>query len=148
MNKKTVSILCGAAGLVLAAAVYSVVLTFPERAENASRYVNFLLVVLAVLCSILIAVSLKSGDTSRPVWIKAPRYFFITAALTIAYAVVMDKVGFFLASGVYMIVLSLGLGLRRPKLMIISTAVILATVYFVFVRFLGVPVPMGTLWGA
>jgi hypothetical protein len=148
MNKKTVSILSGAAGLVLAAAVYSVVLTFPERAVNASRYVVFLLAVLAVLSVILLVTSLKSGDRSNPTWIKAPRYFFTAAVLTLAYAAVMDWAGFFLSSAVYMVLLSLGLGLRRPKLLILSTAAILLTVYFVFVRFLGVPVPMGTLWGA
>jgi len=44
---------------------------------------------------------------------------------------------------VYMLVLALLLGLRRPLLLIVCTVLLLAIVYGVFVRFLSVPVPLG-----
>ena len=49
MNKKTVSILSGAAGIFLAGAIYSEVLKFPAYAVHASQYVKFLLAVTAMM---------------------------------------------------------------------------------------------------
>ena len=66
MNKKTVSILSGAAGIFLAGAIYSEVLKFPAYAVHASQYVKFLLAVMAFLCALLIVASLCGGETGRP----------------------------------------------------------------------------------
>lgn len=143
MNKKTVSILSGAAGIVLAGAIYSEVLNFPAYAVHASQYVKFLLTVMTVLCALLIAGSLRGGDSGKPQWVKAPRAFTATVVLTLVYVLSLKYIGFYAASAVYMLVLAFLLGLRRPLLLIISTAVLLVLVHGIFVRFLGVPVPLG-----
>lgn len=143
MNKKTVSVLSGAAGVLLAGAIYSKVLKFPAYAVHASQYVKFLLAVMAVLCLLLIVASLRSVDTSKPQWMKAPGAFTATVAMTLVYVLSLKYIGFYAASTVYMLVLAFLLGLRRPLLLLVSTAALLALVYGVFVRFLGVPLPLG-----
>lgn len=143
MNKKTVSILSGAAGIVLAGAVYSQVLKFPEYAIHASQYVKFLLLVLALLCGLLTVSSFFSRDTSKPGWVKAPGPFTAAVVLTLLFVLSIKYVGFYVGAAVYMIVLSWTLGLRKPLLLIVSTALLLALIYGVFVKFLGVPVPLG-----
>lgn len=143
MNKKTASILSGAAGIVLAGAIYSQVLKFPEYAVHASQYVKFLLAVLAVLCVLLVVSSFFSHDTSKPQWIKAPGHFTAAAVLTVLFVMSVKYVGFYVGAAVYMVALSWLLGLRKPLMLIICTAFLLALIYCVFVRFLGVPVPLG-----
>jgi hypothetical protein len=59
----------------------------------------------------------------------------------------MPVLGFFLSSGLYMLILSWLLGLKRPVWVIGGTFGLLLFIYVVFVRFLTVPVPMG-IWGA
>ena len=108
MRNKTVSVLSGAAGIILAGAIYTQVEKFPEYAIHASQYVKFLLLVL-----------------------------------TIAMVMSLKYVGFYVAAAVYMAVLAPLLGLRRPVLLLVCTVLLLAVIYGVFVRFLGVPVPLG-----
>ena len=110
---------------------------------HASQYVKFLLAVMAFLCALLIVASLCGGETGRPQWVKAPGAFTATVALTLVYVLSLKYIGFYAASAVYMLVLAFLLGLRRPLLLVVSTAALLALVYGVFVRFLGVPVPLG-----
>ncbi len=143
MNRKYVSILSGAAGILLAGAVYSQVLKFPSYAIHATQYVKFLLTVMTVLCALLLVSSFFSRDTSKPSWVKAPLLFTVTVVLTVLNVVAMQYVGFYISSAVYMLVLAFCLGLRRPLMLILCTVLLLALVYGVFVRFLGVPVPLG-----
>ena len=63
--------------------------------------------------------------------------------LTLLFVLSIKYVGFYVGAAVYMIVLSWTLGLRKPLLLIVSTALLLALIYGVFVKFLGVPVPLG-----
>ena len=98
---------------------------------------------MAFLCALLIVASLCGGETGRPQWVKAPGAFTATVALTLVYVLSLKYIGFYAASAVYMLVLAFLLGLRRPLLLVVSTAALLALVYGVFVRFLGVPVPLG-----
>ena len=98
---------------------------------------------MAFLCALLIVASLCGGETGRPQWVKAPGAFTATVALTLVYVLSLKYIGFYAASAVYMLVLAFLLGLCRPLLLVVSTAALLALVYGVFVRFLGVPVPLG-----
>lgn len=143
MSKKTVSILSGAGGIILAGVIYKFVLEFPEYAVHASQYVKFLLAVLVVLSAILLVMSLFGHEEGRPQWVKAPRHFVVTSVLMIAMAASLKYVGFYVAAGVFMFALALLLGLRRPVLLFVCTIALLALVYGVFGKFLGVPVPMG-----
>lgn len=143
MNKKTLNVLSGAGGIILAGAVYSVVQKFPSYAVHASQYVRFLLAIMAVLCGLLLVSSLFGGDGSKPTWIKAPSSFALTVILTVLCVLSMKYVGFYAAGALYMLIAAWSLGLRRTPVLIASTAVLMLLVYGVFAKFLNVPVPLG-----
>ena len=138
MRNKTVSVLSGAAGIILAGAIYTQVEKFPEYAIHASQYVKFLLLVLTILSGVLLLMSLFGREAGKPTWVKAPGHFLATAVLTIAMVMSLKYVGFYVAAAVYMAVLAPLLGLHRPVLLFVCPVLLLAVIYGVFVRFLGV----------
>jgi hypothetical protein len=137
--------LFAAGGLGLAAALFLGANSFPDRAADAARYVFFLAGTLAVLSLVLFLQKTPSPD-SHVQWVRAPRNFTVTIAVMITYGILIPWLGFFPASGFFMIALSWMLGFRRPLFVLLATGLILGFVYLVFVHFLGVPVPMG-FWG-
>lgn len=137
--------LAGALFLALAVAVYALALNFPPNAPDAARYTEFLALILGVL-SLLLVFSAK-GESSV-VWFKALKAWLITAFLSLVYVLVTSPLGFYVASAIYVPALSWALGLRRPVLLVLSVVITLVVVWLVFQKFLMVPVPMGTLWGA
>jgi len=137
--------LFAAGGLGLAAALFLGANSFPDRAADAARYVFFLAGTLAVLSLVLFLQKTPSPD-SHVQWVRSPRNFTIAVAAIIVYGVIVPWLGFFPASGIFMIALSWMLGFRRPFLVLLGTGLVLSFVYLVFVYSLGVPVPMG-FWG-
>ena len=145
MTRSSMNRLFAAGGLGLAAALFLGANSFPDRAADAARYVFFLAGTLAVLSLVLFLQKTPSPD-SHVKWVRAPRNFTVTIAVMITYGILIPCLGFFPASGFFMIALSWMLGFRRPLFVLLATGLILGFVYLVFVHFLGVPVPMG-FWG-
>ncbi|MGI6790758.1 tripartite tricarboxylate transporter TctB family protein [Aminivibrio sp.] len=145
MTRSSMNRLFAAGGLGLAAALFLGANSFPDRAADAARYVFFLAGTLAVLSLVLFLQKTPSPD-SHVQWVRAPRNFTVTIAVMITYGILIPWLGFFPASGFFMIALSWMLGFRRPLFVLLATGLILGFVYLVFVHFLGVPVPMG-FWG-
>ena len=145
MTRSSMNRLFAAGGLGLAAALFLGANSFPDRAADAARYVFFLAGTLAVLSLVLFLQKTPSPD-SHVKWVRAPRNFTVTIAVMITYGILIPWLGFFPASGFFMIALSWMLGFRRPLFVLLATGLILGFVYLVFVHFLGVPVPMG-FWG-
>ena len=70
--------------------------------------------------------------------------FFVTLIATIVYVVLINFLGFYIATALFLICLLLYL--KVPYLYAaIAVAVILALVYFAFAKFLGVKLPVGSL---
>lgn len=145
MTRSSMNRLFAAGGLGLAAVLFLGANSFPDRAADAARYVFFLAGTLAVLSLVLFLQKTPSPD-SHVQWVRAPRNFTVTIAVMITYGILIPWLGFFPASGFFMIALSWMLGFRRPLFVLLATGLILGFVYLVFVHFLGVPVPMG-FWG-
>ena len=145
MTRSSMNRLFAAGGLGLAAALFLGANSFPDRAADAARYIFFLAGTLAVLSLVLFLQKTPSPD-SHVKWVRAPRNFTVTIAVMITYGILIPWLGFFPASGFFMIALSWMLGFRRPLFVLLATGLILGFVYLVFVHFLGVPVPMG-FWG-
>ncbi|EEX49116.1 tripartite tricarboxylate transporter TctB family protein [Jonquetella anthropi] len=147
MNKKTLDILSGAAGILLAAAIFMAAASFPQSAARSARYVKFLSCVMGVLCAVLVGSAAFSRRNAEPIrWIKARRPFWLALVATVAYAAAMNWLGFYLSSGLYVIALGWGLGYRRPVSLFLSAAILLLVIWGVFERFLVVPIPRG-IWG-
>ncbi|PIE54544.1 MAG: hypothetical protein CSA35_05045 [Dethiosulfovibrio peptidovorans] len=147
MTRKRLNALCGAAGLVLAAAMFLQTRTIPDRAPSARGYVLFLVAVLGCLCLLLLIQSGRSGDNRTVSWFLRPWFFWSTVGAVALYVFVLSWLGFFLASALFMAVLGWTLGFRKPLWLLACIGGLLGFVYLVFVRFLSVPVPPGS-WGA
>lgn len=145
MTRSSMNRLFAVGGLGLAAALFLGANSFPDRAAAAARYIFFLAGILAVLSLILLVQKTASPD-SHVRWVRSPRNFSIAIVLIAAYGILIPYLGFFPASGLFMIILSWGLGFRRPFFILLGTGLIIGFVYLTFVHFLGVPVPMG-IWG-
>ena len=76
-------------------------------------------------------------------WIERPVYFYATAGLLIVYIILLTVIGFFPASFLFMIGLAWILGYRKIISLSVGTISLLSVIYFVFIRFLSVPVPTG-----
>nr|WP_321502652.1 tripartite tricarboxylate transporter TctB family protein [uncultured Dethiosulfovibrio sp.] len=146
MTRKHLNLLCAAAGLILAAAMFISVGYFPDRVVSAARYILFLAGFLAVFSLILLIQAIVKNLPEKVVWVKAPKAFCITVVLTVIYALSLAFLGFFLSSGLYLVSLGWGLGFKKPLWLTVGSSVLLGFVYLVFVRFLSVPVPTG-IWG-
>ena len=145
MTRSFMNRLFAVGGFGLAAALFYWANSFPDRAADAARYVFFLAGIFAVLSLVLLVQKTPSPD-SHVRWIRSPRNFILSVAAIIAYGAAIPRLGFFLASAVFMPLLALLLGYRRPLFILLGTGIILSFVYLVFIYFLGVPVPMG-IWG-
>lgn len=145
MTRSSMNRFFAVGGLGLAAALFLGANSFPDRAAAAARYIFFLAGILAVLSLILLFQKTASPD-SHVRWIRSPRNFSTALLLLAAYGILIPYLGFFPASGLFMIALSWRLGFQRPFFILLGTGLILGFVWLTFVHFLGVPVPLG-IWG-
>ncbi len=149
MKEINVNRIFALAGFVLSGALLFGTRQFPERAVSAARYVNFLGITMGVLSLILLLSSIRENErnSERVVWIESPLHFVETLIGIIVYFVLINWLGFFVSSLLFLIILGWFLGYRKPLKLIASSVGLLLFIYFVFVRFLTVPVPSGILGG-
>jgi len=62
---------------------------------------------------------------------------------SLVYMVVMNYVGFFVTTSVYLPIMMRLLGIRRLRTLFLSTFVVVFVIYMIFVAFLNVPFPEG-----
>ena len=117
--------------------------TFPERAAAAALYIKFLAVVLFVFSVLIVLRAFYTKDRRRIEWLERPIYFYITTGLLIIYVIMLNILGFFISSSLFMFSLAWFLGYRKIISLSIGTVSLLLVIYFVFDRFLSVPVPTG-----
>ena len=133
--------------VVIAAAVFMFVLTgtvAPPEAPGAlaaSTYPKFILVCV-ILLSCLVIIKPLSGES--PVGQLKLRGVPIVV-LCIAYIALIEPVGFFITTPVFLFALPVLAGFRDHKLNAISALVLTALVYGVFVKTLSIPLPAGLL---
>ena len=149
MTKQMVNRISGILGSILALTLFITSSNFPDRAASATLYIHFLSIVLGIFSVILVLQSLVNKQSKqnilKTIWVHAPKHFFAAIICIIVYAVLLQWAGFFLSSFLFMIALAWFLGYRKILVLTGSATVLLLFIYFVFVKFLTVPVPLG-LW--
>ncbi len=70
----------------------------------------------------------------------------VTIGLLAGYALLVPVIGFFTASGAFLLIHMSFLGVRSPVWLISVTAGLLAVAWSVFEWFLNVPLPHGTIY--
>ena len=128
---------------VMAVLLFISTASYPGIAQKTSAYyVKFLAVFFGTLCVAQLALSfLREKDNARLYLTdNMPRFGGLLACLII-FAVVFEKLGFFISAGVFIPVVSFLLGYRNYLVIALVTAGVLAFVYAVFVKLLSVNLP-------
>ena len=118
---------------------------FPEITRNFSRII---LIILIAIGAVLIITSIINGKKPGPeeVSLKEFKNPMLAFLIIIVYVVMMEYIGFFVASAICIPALMLFMGQRKPIPMIATTAGALLFVYVLFVMQLGLRLPQGLLF--
>lgn len=103
--------------------------------------------VLAGLGALLLARALVRAPTTPRSLADRPLPLAIAVAATAAYIAAVPALGFFTASVLLLVALPVALGLRRPVLVALATALFATLVWFVFTVILEKPLPR-EIWAA
>lgn len=71
--------------------------------------------------------------------------FATTVLIAAVYVALVEPVGYLLATTVFLPVLAMALGMRRPQLLAVTTIGFVAAVYVIFVLVFDRPLPLGIL---
>ncbi|WP_142850019.1 tripartite tricarboxylate transporter TctB family protein [Telmatospirillum sp. J64-1] len=100
--------------------------------------------IMALLGAILALRGLRSrpaGDApAKPLFTSLP-LFAVTAAICVVYVMALPSLGFFTSSALFVPVLALALGFRRPLYLAGATVIFLVLLYAVFILLLRRPLP-------
>ncbi len=143
MTKKTADRAILALFIVMAVLLYISTANYPGIAKTTSaKYVRFLAVFIGLLSTVQLAHSLyKDRSHNRLVLTEnMPRFLGLLAAL-IVFALTFEPLGFFIPAAVFIPVVAIMLGYRRPVVIGLTTVGVLLFVYLVFVKLLAVNLP-------
>lgn len=144
--------------IIFSVAAYVVSLPYPYNSAYFPRFIIIMMGLLGV--SLLVKevrarkrtqmaerIRTSASDTSLPFWRQAA---FIKVTLMIAasilYVIVLDNVGFFSTTLVYLPVMIRLLGVKKVGTIVISTGGVVFFIYLIFGMFLRVPFPEGLLF--
>lgn len=133
-------------GLLIIEVFYFILIKqLPERAARYPYFVLGLLVFLTVILAIDAFFIKAKSEVKEEKFkdIKLGQFFFIILASAV-YIALIEIVGFFSTTVVYLLVVMLGLK-NSVKWSIITSIVFPIFIYLIFVSFLRVPVPRGFL---
>jgi putative tricarboxylic transport membrane protein len=150
MNVKKIDISVGACLSVLSVAIYLYAETY--KGSGVSNYgpnvfPQFLAVMLFITSIMLIvnAVKGKSQTDLEGINLKGFIRTSITVGISIVYLIVMQFIGFFVATLIFLYSMITYLGQKSLLTRIISSVAVSIIVYFIFKDFLKIPLPSGYL---
>lgn len=151
MTKRLAEILILTGFTVLALLLYKSTATFPEMTQGSTAtYIRFLAICLGGLCLVELFLNMrknqiKDGDEKMHVT-SAPGKFWSLLILMFIYALLLEPLGFYVASILFMPLTMYLLGARKPLSIGLTSIGVLLFVYLVFGKLLGVPLPESTLF--
>ena len=141
--------------ILLSILSYIETLSYPYESAYYPRFIIMLLAFLGVATVVTEIIKLKkttdikqaeksSNDEKIAFWMM-PRVRKVTMMIfgSLVYMVVMNYVGFFVTTSVYLPIMMRLLGIRKLKTVFLSTFVVVFVIYMIFVAFLNVPFPEG-----
>ena len=111
------------------------------RALAASAYPKFILICIVLLSCLVIIKPVSGETTTRQVSLRGVPIII----LCIVYISLIEPVGFFITTPLFLFILPVLAGFHNHKLNAISVLVLTALVYGVFVKTLSIPLPAGLL---
>ena len=141
--------------ILLSVLCYIESLSYPYESAYFPRFIIMLLAILGVATVVKEIIKHKkssdikqsetpSRDEKIAFWmIPRVRKVALMIFSSLVYMVVMNYVGFFVTTSVYLPIMMRFLGIRKLKTLFLSTFVVVFVIYMLFVAFLNVPFPEG-----
>ena len=141
--------------ILLSVLSYIESLSYPYESAYFPRFIIMLLAILGVATVVKEIIKhkkasdIKQSETSSrdekiAFWmIPKVRKVALMIFSSLVYMVVMNYVGFFVTTSVYLPIMMRFLGIRKLKTLFLSTFVVVFVIYMLFVAFLNVPFPEG-----
>jgi hypothetical protein len=141
--------------LVFSLLAYLEALSYPYRS---SYFPRIIIILIGLMACTLLTKSIREWrkqkkaplyqrpekDEGLPIWKQEmARKVLLMTTGSIFYLAILNLLGFFATSIVYLPVMIWLLGFRKVKTIAISTFVVLVFIYLIFVTFLKVPLPEG-----
>ena len=150
MTKRLAEILILLSFLVIAIALYSSTADFPEMVQGSTaNYIRFLAVSLGMLC--LVEVGLwwrkKEKEAGKKLDLtSAPVRFWSLLVLMFVYSLLIELLGFYVTSALFLPITMFVLGARNIVLTLVTSGGVLLFIFLVFGKILGVPLPEASLF--
>ena len=114
---------------------------YSPGAMAASSYPRLILACTMLVSGLLILRPARSVDEKKS---KSYQGFYAIVSMVI-YIALLEKIGFFILTPLFLFVLPYMVGFRRYRLITMSVIVVTAALYGVFVEVLNIPLPQGLL---
>ncbi|MBB3897460.1 tripartite tricarboxylate transporter TctB family protein [Roseococcus suduntuyensis] len=114
-------------------------------ATDAAMFPRLILGAMGILAVVMFTTGLRRAAPDMP-FVEHARNLAITVGLTALYIIAVEPVGYFPATFVFVAVLAFTLGLRRPLLVLASSAAFTGAVWLVFVAAFSRRLPPGFLF--
>ncbi|WP_092210986.1 tripartite tricarboxylate transporter TctB family protein [Desulfoluna spongiiphila] len=145
MTKRVAELLILGGFMLLALLLYRSTAAYPESVQGSTAmYVRFLAVSLGLLCAVEAGMWLKSREQEISEKLNitaAPLRFWGLLAELVIYTLLLDPLGFYLASLIFLPVAMVTQGAKKPLTIGLTTAGVLLFVFLVFEKLLAVPLP-------
>lgn len=130
--------------------LYRSTASFPEMTHGSTgAYIRFLAVSLAVLSLVELSLNMRQNGKEAENVLKitsSPAMFISLIILMFIYAILLEPLGFYLSSALFLPVTMYILGARKPLTIALTSGGVLLFVFLVFGKLLGVPLPESTLF--
>ncbi|MGK0298856.1 MAG: putative tricarboxylic transport membrane protein [Gammaproteobacteria bacterium] len=114
---------------------------YSPGAMAASSYPRLILVCTILVSGLLILRPAPTVEEKK----STSNQGFYTIVLMVIYIALLEKIGFFILTPLFLFVLPYMVGFRRYRLIFLSVIVVTAALYGVFVEVLNIPLPQGLL---
>ncbi len=151
MTKRLAEMLVLACFLAISVLLYKSTESFPEVTQSSTAlYIRFLATTLGIfsLLELLLRMRKKNVDRDQEKMqlTEAPMKFTALLVLMFVYAMLLEPLGFYLASALFLPLTMYILGSRRLLSIVLTTGGVLLFVFLVFALLLGVPLPESSLF--
>jgi len=151
MSRRVAEFLLLSGFLALAVLLFRSTASYPESVQGSTAmYVRFLGAALGLLCTLELIFSLKKRKENKPpekmnIAVKPVRFWGLFLLLVL-YCAALSRLGFYLASALFLPLSMVLLGAKKPLTILLTSGGVLLFVYLIFARLLEVSLPMGTLF--
>ncbi len=114
---------------------------YSPGAMSASTYPRLILVCNIIVSCLLIFRSVRTVEKEK----NTSNQGFYAIVLMVIYIALLEKIGFFILTPIFLFILPYMAGFRRYRLILLNIIVVTAVLYGVFVEVLNIPLPQGLL---